>query len=196
MMIIFFWVSSRCRFVGRYQLFGPEAATQHGAYLPSSLLFQRSWCCPPGYALKFDPFQGPKKRKTSNLKMETVCFSETLVSTCESTRRQNPEEHLHPHRRVNFRSRNNYNVHGIPPPDPIFSHINPVHTFIPCLFETHCVLSSHLSLGPPSCLFPSGFWQKLSIVNLISPMFATLTRETLKHGTWLEQEVGIRSVDW
>jgi hypothetical protein len=27
------------------------------------------------------------------LKMETVCFSETLVSTYESTRRHNPEQH-------------------------------------------------------------------------------------------------------
>jgi hypothetical protein len=29
------------------------------------------------------------------LKMETVCFSETLASTDESTRRQNPEQHRH-----------------------------------------------------------------------------------------------------
>jgi hypothetical protein len=29
----------------------------------------------------------------SALKMETVCFSETLASTDESTRRQNPEKH-------------------------------------------------------------------------------------------------------
>jgi hypothetical protein len=34
------------------------------------------------------------------LKMETVCFSETLVSTYKSTRRYNPEEqHRHLHRR-------------------------------------------------------------------------------------------------
>jgi hypothetical protein len=37
--------------------------------------------------------------------METVCFSETLLSTYESTRRHNPEEqHRHPHRRENLRS--------------------------------------------------------------------------------------------
>jgi hypothetical protein len=35
--------------------------------------------------------------------METVCFSETLASTDESTRRHNPEEH-HPHRRENLKS--------------------------------------------------------------------------------------------
>jgi hypothetical protein len=33
--------------------------------------------------------------------METVCFSETLASTDESTRRQNPEEHSH--RRENLK---------------------------------------------------------------------------------------------
>jgi hypothetical protein len=42
---------------------------------------------------------------TSALKMETVCFSETLASTDESIRRQNPEEHHHPHRRENFKYR-------------------------------------------------------------------------------------------
>jgi hypothetical protein len=35
----------------------------------------------------------------SALKMETVCCSETLASTDQPTRRQNPEEHHHPHRR-------------------------------------------------------------------------------------------------
>jgi hypothetical protein len=33
--------------------------------------------------------------------METVCFSEALAYTDESTRRQYPEEHHHPHRREN-----------------------------------------------------------------------------------------------
>jgi hypothetical protein len=39
------------------------------------------------------------------VKMETVCFSETLASTNESTRRQNPkEQHRHVHRRENLKS--------------------------------------------------------------------------------------------
>jgi hypothetical protein len=33
--------------------------------------------------------------RSSALKMETVCFSETLASTDESTRLKNPEEHHH-----------------------------------------------------------------------------------------------------
>jgi hypothetical protein len=32
---------------------------------------------------------------TSNLKMETACFSETLASTYDSKRRQNPKEQQH-----------------------------------------------------------------------------------------------------
>jgi hypothetical protein len=37
------------------------------------------------------------------LKMETTCFSETLVSTYESTRRHNPEQqHRNPHRHENL----------------------------------------------------------------------------------------------
>lgn len=36
------------------------------------------------------------------LKMEIACFSETLASTDEFTRRRNTEEHTHPHRRENL----------------------------------------------------------------------------------------------
>jgi hypothetical protein len=36
--------------------------------------------------------------------LEPVCFSETMASTGEATRRQNPEEHHHPHRRENLKS--------------------------------------------------------------------------------------------
>jgi hypothetical protein len=39
--------------------------------------------------------------------METACFFETLVSTDESTRRQNPEEHHDPHRRENLKTQKN-----------------------------------------------------------------------------------------
>jgi hypothetical protein len=52
------------------------------------------------------PFCQPqiKINFTSALKMETVCFSETLTSADEATRRQNPEEHHDPHRRENLKS--------------------------------------------------------------------------------------------
>jgi hypothetical protein len=44
---------------------------------------------------------------SSGLAMETVCFSETLTTADECTRRQIPEEqHHHPHHRENLKSRN------------------------------------------------------------------------------------------
>jgi hypothetical protein len=46
------------------------------------------------------------KPPSSGLKMETVCFPETLLFTYESTRRHNPEEqHRHPRSRENLKSR-------------------------------------------------------------------------------------------
>jgi hypothetical protein len=46
---------------------------------------------------------------TSALKMEAVCYSETLASTDESTRRQNLEEH--PHRRESLKSHKLVDIH-------------------------------------------------------------------------------------
>jgi hypothetical protein len=43
--------------------------------------------------------------ETYCLHLQSLCFSETLASTDESTRRQNPEEHHHhPHHRENLKS--------------------------------------------------------------------------------------------
>lgn len=47
------------------------------------------------------------------LKMDTVCLSETLVSTYESTRRQSLEKHRHPQRRDKLKS-NTKIVYHIP----------------------------------------------------------------------------------
>jgi len=51
-----------------------------------------------------------------------------------------------------------YRIHKCPPPIPIVSQLDPVHTptshFLKIIL---LLLSSHLCLGLPSCLFPSGF---------------------------------------
>jgi hypothetical protein len=54
----------------------------------------REWATPSAFASS-NPTEIPPLPNiaTSALKMETVCFSETLASTDESTRRLNPEEH-------------------------------------------------------------------------------------------------------
>jgi hypothetical protein len=56
-----------------------------------------------------------------------------------------------------------YRVHKIPPPVPILSQINPIHT-IPFV---------HLRLGLPSGLLPSGFPTNILYTFLFSPIRAT-----------------------
>jgi hypothetical protein len=50
-----------------------------------------------------------------------------------------------------------YSIHKCPPPVPILSQINPVHAPHPTSWRSILILSSHLSLGLPSGLLPSGF---------------------------------------
>jgi len=50
-----------------------------------------------------------------------------------------------------------YRVHMRPPLFPVLSQINPVRIFLNYFPTTHLVLSSHLHLGLPCCLFFSGF---------------------------------------
>jgi hypothetical protein len=50
-----------------------------------------------------------------------------------------------------------YHIHKCPPPVPILSQLDPVHTPYPTSRRSILILSSHLRLGLPSSLFPSGF---------------------------------------
>ena len=59
-----------------------------------------------------------------------------------------------------------YPIHKCPPPVPILSHLD--------LFNTptsHLILSSHLRLGLPSCLFASGFPHQ-KMYKIIIPPYA------------------------
>ena len=62
-----------------------------------------------------------------------------------------------------------YRIHKCPLPVPILSHINP-H---PTSWRYILILSSHLRLGLPSGLFPSGFPTKPLYTPLLSPIRAT-----------------------
>ena len=59
-----------------------------------------------------------------------------------------------------------YRIHTCPPSVSILSQNDPVHTRI-------LILSSHLSLGLPSGLFPSGFPTKTQYMPHLSPIRAT-----------------------
>jgi hypothetical protein len=66
-----------------------------------------------------------------------------------------------------------YRVHKSSPPVPILSQVNPIHIPKPCFPKIHQMLSSHLRLGLPSGLLPSGLPTKMLYAPLTSPMRAT-----------------------
>jgi hypothetical protein len=69
-----------------------------------------------------------------------------------------------------------YHIHKSPPPVPILSHINPVHApppLHPTSWRSISILSSHLCLGLPCCLLPSGLPIKMLHAPLPSPICAT-----------------------
>jgi hypothetical protein len=65
-----------------------------------------------------------------------------------------------------------YHVHKSPPLVPILSHINPIHT-IPSYLRSILVLFTHLLLGLPSGLVPSGFLTYILYAFLLSHIRAT-----------------------
>jgi len=66
-----------------------------------------------------------------------------------------------------------YRIHKCPPPVPILSQLDPVHTPTPYFLKIHLILSSHLRLGLPTGLLPSGFHTKTLYTSLLSPTRAT-----------------------
>jgi hypothetical protein len=65
-----------------------------------------------------------------------------------------------------------YRIHKCPPPVPIPSQIDPVHTPTTS-WRSILILSSHLRLGLQSGLFPSGFQTKPQYTCLLFPIRAT-----------------------
>jgi len=67
----------------------------------------------------------------------------------------------------------NLKVHRCPPPIPILSQLNPVHTPTSHFLKIILILSSHLCLGLPSRLFASGFPTKTLYIPVLSPIHTT-----------------------
>ena len=76
--------------------------------------------------------------------------------------------------RISRNSKVHYRTHKPPPPVSILGQPNPVHIPTSHLLEIHPNLSTHLRLGLPSGLFPSGFPTKTLYASLSSPIRATL----------------------
>jgi hypothetical protein len=83
-----------------------------------------------------------------------------------------------------------YRVHKRPPVVPILSQINPVHSNHPISLISILILSTHLRLGLPSGLFPSGFPTNILHAFLFPPVRATfLDRQTACYSSWKESLV-------
>ena len=66
-----------------------------------------------------------------------------------------------------------YHIHKCPPPVPILSQLDPVHTPHSTSWRSILILSFHLHLGLPSGLFPSSFSAKTLYTPILSPTRAT-----------------------
>ena len=66
-----------------------------------------------------------------------------------------------------------HRIYKIPPPVPVLGQIDPVHGPRPTFWSSSLIFSSHLRLGLPSRLFPSGFPTKTLCTLLLSPIHPT-----------------------
>ena len=77
--------------------------------------------------------------------------------------------------RILWNPKVHYRTHKRPPPVPILGQPNPIQSTYPhpTFWRSILILSTHLRLGLPSGLSPSGFTTKTLYVPLSSPIRAT-----------------------
>jgi hypothetical protein len=83
-----------------------------------------------------------------------------------------------------------YQVYKCPPTDPILSQIDPAHPPHLTSWKSILILSSHLRLGLPSGLFPSGFPTKTLYTPLLSPIRATRPTPLILHDSIIRTILG------
>jgi hypothetical protein len=124
----------------------------------------------------------------------SVCLSAYLPTSMEhshswAANRSSASQEIHltlQHPKIHYLTHN-----SPPPPDPILSQINPVHA--PTHFLKILLLSSHLLLGLPSGLIPSGFPTKH--VHLTKLRCIDINASTQERKAWCE-DVSRYSCSW
>ena len=75
--------------------------------------------------------------------------------------------------RILWNPKVHYSIHKYPPTFHILSQLDPVHTPHPTSWRSNLILSSHLRLGLPNGIYPSGFSTKTLYTPLLSSISAT-----------------------